>query len=277
MSQVVKKDPLMEIKMELMKNASRYKSALPPHITPEKFFSVVSTALSQNLDLLSLDRQSLFTSALKCAADGLLPDGREAAFVKFGSKVQYMPMVQGIIKKVRNSGELKTIGAHVVYENEKYTYRITQNGEEFEHTPMLVGDKGKPLFTYAIATTKDGGFYIEVMSETEIQAVRNVSKAKDNGPWSGPFIDEMKKKSAIRRLSKRLPMSTDVSQVIERDDEMIDFEPEKKNLPSSGSQEFSFESFGSPIEVESNPVQEKKDEEPKEWELEAAKDPRIVK
>uniref|UniRef100_UPI00195373C4 recombinase RecT n=1 Tax=Klebsiella aerogenes TaxID=548 RepID=UPI00195373C4 len=46
---------------------------------------------------------------------GLLPDGREGAIVEFSGKAQWMPMIGGLRKKVRNSGEIATWEAHVVY------------------------------------------------------------------------------------------------------------------------------------------------------------------
>ena len=69
------------------------------------------------------------------------------------------------------------------------------------------------------------------MTEAQIQDVKNVSKAKDSGPWSGAFADEMRRKTVLRRLSKRLPMSTDLEQVITRDDEFYDL-----NQPAASNQ-----------------------------------------
>lgn len=69
------------------------------------------TAVQSNPALLSADRQTLFQACMKCAQDGLLPDGREAALVIFRTKkkidnrdvwvdaVQYMPMVAGVIAR----------------------------------------------------------------------------------------------------------------------------------------------------------------------------------
>lgn len=227
---IIKKtiSPLEMVRQELNGNMPKIKSALPAHITPEKFASVVMTALQNNPELLNLDRSSLFNSAMKCAQDGLLPDGREAAFVKFGNKVQYMPMVSGILKKVRNSGELSSINAQVVYTNDEFDYWIDEMGEHLKHKPKLDGERGVRSMTYAVARTKDGSIYLEVMTEEQIQDVRSVSRAKDSGPWSGPFADEMRKKTAIRRLSKRLPMNTDIAQTIERDDEMYDLKSQNK-------------------------------------------------
>lgn len=219
--------PIDQVRHELKRMETQIQAALPAHIKPEKFVRVAMTALQNTPDLLMCDRTSLFNSVMRCAADGLLPDGRDAAFVKYGSKVQYLPMIGGICKKARNSGEIKTINAAVVCERDDYQYWTDETGEHFKHIKAR-GDRGLPVITYAYAITKDGGFYFEELTEDEIQAVRNVSRAKDSGPWNGPFADEMRRKTAIRRLAKyRLPSSTDLDDVIRSDDEMYDIEQPK--------------------------------------------------
>jgi len=219
--------PISQVRADLYKLEDQFKLALPSTIDPQRFIRVVLTALQQSPDLLKADRASLFAACMKCATDGLIPDGREAALVVYRMKgvmvVQYLPMVTGILKKVRNSGELSTITAQIVYEHDQFKYWVDSKGEHIEHHPVVFGDRGAPIGAYAIAQTKDGALYIEIMNEKQIQDVRGVSRAKDFGPWSGPFADEMKRKTVIRRLSKRLPMSTDLEQVIHRDDELFDF------------------------------------------------------
>jgi recombination protein RecT len=97
---------------------------LPSHIPVEKFKRVVVVAISQNPDLFKADRRSLFTAAQKCAADGLLPDGRQAALVVYGNQATYMPMVAGIRQRMRNSGEVLSAEAHVVYRNDKFFRKL---------------------------------------------------------------------------------------------------------------------------------------------------------
>lgn len=213
------------VKNDIAKMEPQFQMALPPHIPAKKFVRILHTAVSTNNDLLSADRKSLFAACMKSAQEGLLPDGREAALVTFKDKngnkiVNYMPMVNGILKKVRNSGELSSITAMVVHEKDRFRYWVDADGAHMEHEPVLFGERGNIIGTYALAKTKDGALYIEVMSEEEIRAVRNVSRARDSGPWAGAFADEMRKKSAIKRLSKRLPMSTDLEQTIRSDDEL---------------------------------------------------------
>src|SRR5262245_58378968 len=125
--------PIDEVRGTIQRMAPQFKAALPAQIPVERFVRVVQTAVATNTDLLQCERTSLYAAAMKCAQDGLLPDGREAAIVKYGSTARYMPMVGGIAKKIRNSGELKTLNAEVVYENDTYDHWSDEKGEHFEH------------------------------------------------------------------------------------------------------------------------------------------------
>jgi recombination protein RecT len=212
--------PIDQVRGQLDKMQGQFALALPEHVSPEKFVRVVMTAVQGNADLLKASRQSLFGAAMKCAQDGLLPDGREAALVTYGQQVQYLPMIAGVLTKVRRSGELLSIAAHVVYENDAFTYTLGDN-EHIDHQPCLTGSRGKAVAVYAVAKTKDGGIYREVMSVEEVNAVRNVSRAKNAGPWV-QWWSEMARKTVLRRLSKRLPMSTDLQQVFDRDNDHYD-------------------------------------------------------
>jgi len=70
----------------------------------------------------------------------------------------------------------------------------------------------------------------------QVEQIKKVSRSKDNGPW-GSFPEEMMKKTAIRRLSKRLPMSTDLEMVIKRDDELYDFETPEQDVSAVDTKE----------------------------------------
>lgn len=214
--------------------------ALPPHIPVERFMRVVMTAVSGNPDLMNADRRSLFESAMKAAQDGLLPDGRDGALVIFNAKVkedgrdvyikkvQWMPMVGGILKKIRNSGELLSLSAYVVYENDEFQYTLGDE-ETIVHRPCLDSNRGDAKLVYAIAKTKDGGIYREIMTLKDVEKVRAVSKTGKFGPWAD-WWDEMAKKTVIRRLAKRLPMSSDLDDLIRRDDELYDFSGRRSDV-----------------------------------------------
>ena len=216
--------PIDSVRSTLTKMQPEFAAALPPQIQPEKFVRTTVTAIQMQPELLNADRLSLLGACMKAAQDGLLPDGREAALVIFrskgGAQVQYMPMIGGILKKLRNSGELASISAHVVYEHDQFDY-ILGDEERIEHKPCLFGDRGQPIAVYAVAKTKDGAVYREVMSVEEVEKVRSVSRAGNSGPWVS-WWGEMAKKTVIRRLCKRLQSSADLDQVIAHDNETYD-------------------------------------------------------
>jgi len=221
------KQKMAQVRHQLGQMRRELEKALPAHVSVDKFERVVQTALNQSPDLLDATRRSLFGACVNAAQDGLLPDGREGAIVSFRdnntgtTQAQWMPMVAGILKKVRNSGELSSISTQIVCRNDHFDYALGDE-EYIDHKPELA-ERGDVVAAYAIAKLKDGSTMREIMGRDEIDRVRSVSKSKDNkyGPWVN-WYGEMARKTVLRRLSKRLPMSTDLERVIHRDDPMYD-------------------------------------------------------
>jgi len=222
--------PLTVLKGQLEERQNEFAFALPEHIPVQRFTRVVLTAVQNNPKLLICDRASFFNSALKAAQDGLLPDGREGAIVEFKDKsgkvlAQWLPMYQGLLKKVRNSGEFKWMTAQIVYEGDQFDHWIDQEGEHFTHKPA--GLTTIPVRAYSAVTTQSGGCFVEVMTMPQVRKVQAASRAKSEyGPWA-KWFDEMAKKTVFRRLAKRLPLSSDLDDLIRRDDALYDFEGQR--------------------------------------------------
>jgi recombination protein RecT len=225
--------PIEAVKYQLDQMGREFSAVLPQHIPIDRFRRVVMTALNQNPDLLIADRRSLLNACIRAAQDGLLPDGREGALVIFNTKmkvpadnggtidkwikaVQWMPMVYGIIKKMRQSGELSSIVSHEVYKLDHFDYELGDD-EFIKHKPHMDGDPGPVVAVYAIARLKDGTIQREVLPRWQIEEIRKASKTADSGPWV-TWFGQMSRKSAIRRLSKFLPMSTEIEDMLRRDD-----------------------------------------------------------
>lgn len=208
------------------------KAALPAHVPFEKFERITMMAVQRDPDILRTDQRTLLMELQKCAADGLLPDGRQAVIVRrWNSKLNkeaatYQPMVAGLRVLMRNSGEVASLHAQVVYEGEPF--RIVLGDEErIEHERRLdcVHDD-KIIGAYAVATLKDGEKVREFMTWAEIEKVRNVNKFWNKGPWA-QWKAEMCRKSVVRRLYKSVPQSTDkegerLQRAIERDEDLTD-------------------------------------------------------
>ncbi|NTG73254.1 hypothetical protein G6M02_07910 [Agrobacterium rhizogenes] len=213
--------PSQQFRSELDRMSDQFVAALPSHIKPEKFQRVVMTAVISDPAVLKADRKSLMEAAIRAAQDGLLPDKREGAFVVFGNIVQWMPMVGGIIKRVHQSGDIKMLTARVVYGGDHFRTWIDDTGEHIEYEPAEDQDTSIIRRVFAMATTTDGAVYVEPLSAKDVEKIRNVSRSKNKGPWAD-WWEEMAKKSAIRRLAKRLPLSVDIHDLIQRDNAMFD-------------------------------------------------------
>jgi len=222
----------LQLRQGLEQMRPQFRVSLPSHIPPERFERVVMTAIAKDPNLLVADRRSLYNECLKAANDGLLPDGREGALVTFNDRsgkktVQWMPMVFGLIKKIRQSGEISSIGARIVYQKEidagRFRYVIEDGEPKISHEPMLWGDRGEKVLVYAYAKFKDTGYVeYEPLHKLDVMKRKNVSRAKNSGPWA-EWEEEMWKKTAIRVLAKRLPLSAEIMKTIEREDEPTEF------------------------------------------------------
>jgi len=219
-----KKTEIAVFRDQLSKMGEQFQAGLPAHIPLERFERVVMTAVQNNMDLIiKCSRASLFNACVKAAQDGLLPDGREGAIVPYGSEAQWLPMIFGIRKKVRNSGEIIDWDVHLVYENDQFEHELGDGA--FIRHKRAMGPRGELVGGYSICHLKDGGVSREIMSIAEIEAVRKQSsRAKsDKSPWNIPaFFGEMCRKTIARRHSKNLPMSSDLDDLIRRDDDLYD-------------------------------------------------------
>lgn len=216
------------VRGQLTQMGPQFQMALPKHMPLERFERVVLTACQNNPDLMfKVTRQSFFNACMRAAQDGLLPDGREGAIVPMADKASWIPMVYGLRKKVRNSGELVDWDVHLVYENDEFNYALGDNPFIF-HKPAM-NQRGKLVGGYSIAHLKDGGTSREVMGIEAIEEIRKqASRAKSpDSPWNvAAYYPEMCRKTIARRHSKMLPMSSDLDDLLRRDDDIYDLKPE---------------------------------------------------
>lgn len=210
-----------------------FKKALPGHISVDKFVRTVQTAITMQPAIAEAANsrdglQSLMTACTKAATDGLILDGREAALVTFKGVIQYMPMVAGLMKKARNSGDVASIVAEIVYENDHFKYNPALDRVP-DHQPDWFGVRGKPMGVYAVCYLKDQEAkpVVEVMPKSHVMNIASQSRnAAQYNPDSGKNYGEWWRKTVIRRISKYLPSSSDKDefmQAVSRVDEDFDY------------------------------------------------------
>jgi recombination protein RecT len=125
-------------------------------------------------------------------------------------------MIAGIRQKVRNSGDVITWEVHLVHEKDLFDFQLGDT-PLISHRPVR-GDRGKIIACYSIAVMKTGDRSREVMWIDEIEEIRKASRAGNSGPWVTHY-GEMVKKTVAKRHAKILPMSSDLDDLLRRDDE----------------------------------------------------------
>ena len=122
---------------------------------------------------------------------------------------QFQLGYKGLIDLAYRSGQITVIQAHTVYANDEFHYEFGLD-PQLKHVPAE-GDRGEPIFFYAVFKTKDGGFGFEVMSADEVRAhAKKYSQAfsSDYSPWKTNF-EEMAKKTVLKKALKYAPLKTD--------------------------------------------------------------------
>lgn len=196
--------------------ASSVGTALPKHMTTERFIRALTTCMRRTPKLAECDFNTLGAAVTTAAQLGLTPDLNGSCYLlpfqnKGKMECQLIVGYQGLIDLCFRSGLIKSIRADVVCEGDEFDYEDGIN-PKLRHKRDLHSKRGEPYAVYAVAETKDGGLEYVVLDKYEIAEVKNASRGGNSSysPWNGPFQTEMWKKTAIRRLCKLLPKSTDL-------------------------------------------------------------------
>ncbi len=193
--------------------------ALPRHVSPDRFLRAGLTALTKTPKLANCTPESFLAAMLTLSQMGLEPDGRRAHLIPFGDQVQLIVDYKGLAELVMRSGIVSYLHADVVCENDVFEH---DKGEIKKHLiDFKGGNRGAVYATYALCRFKDGTEKAEVLTRQEVEDVRKRSRAGKSGPWVTDW-NEMAKKTAFRRLSKWLPLSSEVREALESDDDRLE-------------------------------------------------------
>lgn len=204
--------------------------AIPKHMSVDRLLRVAMTALRVNPKLMECTQQSLLACVMGCAQLGLEPEPflGQAYLIPFKKnkkgqdgkwqstmECQLIPGYRGYIALARRSGELQSLSAQVVYENDEFDLRFGLE-EKLDHRPAE-GDRGEVKGAYVVFRYKDGIHSFDYMSKEDIDKIRERSKSKDDGPWVTDY-PEMAKKTVIRRHVKVAPLSVELAKAVISED-----------------------------------------------------------
>mgnify|MGYP001490774074 CR=1 FL=1 len=221
----------------LQKMKPELERALPKHLDADRLIRIALTEMRRNPELLSCEIKSLLGAIMQAAQLGLEPGLLGHCYlIPFNNKkrgvkeVQFVIGYKGLIDLVRRSGEVQTIKAEAVYENDEFEFEYGLD-EKLRHKPLLFGDRGKLIGFYAYAKFKDGGHTFLVASVDEINRIRDkYSRGKESGPWKEEY-EAMAKKTVIRQLIKYLPISIEIQRNVSLDETVRrDFNEEPEHV-----------------------------------------------
>lgn len=217
--------------------------AAPRGVEARQIVRDVLTAISQNPDLLKCDPQSVLGGAMTMAQLGLrvgvlghgwlIPfNSREKSENGSWQTVQKAQLVigyQGLVALAHRSGQIKSISAREVRDNDHFHVEYGVN-ENLVHRPAE-GDRGEVTGYYAVVRFLPDGHSFYYMTKVEAEVYRDryaMAKTRDGkvvGPWATEF-DAMAKKTCVRQLSKFMPKGTDLATALDVDDSVrIDLSP----------------------------------------------------
>ena len=195
----------------------------------DRLKTVFMIAVQQNPDILKCTPESLRRELSKCAADGLVPDSKEAVLLPYFDNKEkvflanYQPMVHGVIKRLRELGGVFQIVCNLVYANDIYEENEADPDSLVHRSPGLNEPRGEVVGGYVIFRDEQKRImHFEKMSREAFDNVRKASKSPNSPAWV-KWFEEMCRKVVLRRGSKYLSTNNDkIRALIERQDAMFD-------------------------------------------------------
>lgn len=211
-------------------------SSLPKHLTGERMFQIVVTAIDQNPAIKDCELSSVVGCIMQASILGFKPVNNlgQVYFIPYndrnsGKKFLQMQIgYKGFIDLARRSGQIKMLYAEVVREGDHFDYEFGLN-PKLEHKPS--GDVSRKVtHVYAVSHYIDGGYNFIVMTRSEIERLRlrnPMQKSDPNGAWRTDW-DAMAKAKVIKQLAKYMPLSDDMQTAVLSDESIVDV---KKDNP----------------------------------------------
>ena len=164
----------------------------------------------QNPYLQKCEPQSILNAVVNVARTSITlnPVMRLAYLIPRKNKCVLEFSYMGLVAMLRDNGCIKSISAHIVYEDEEFDYDVAYN--TIKHKPNFAKtekehNSREMVGCYSRATLPSGEIVFEFMPMWEIDKIRSMSEGSGSkySAWN-TWRDEMIKKSVIKRHFKML-------------------------------------------------------------------------
>lgn len=179
--------------------------ALPKDFNRERFVQNCIAVMNQNPEFAKSNQAQVVQGLLKGAYLGLDFLNKECYLIKYANDVQFQTDYKGEVKftKKYSIRPILDIYAKVVRVGDEFVEEIVDGHPKitFRPQPFNTADIAG---AFAVCLFRDGGMIYETMSMNDITSVRNnYSKASQSKAWKNS-LDEMCKKTVLRRLCKHI-------------------------------------------------------------------------
>ena len=186
-------------------------------VTWQKVVSSAIEASVGNKEILRCSGASVLLSVKRACEFGLSLSKvlGQAYLVPFKQQCELIIGYKGLMDLVRRAADVKVLDADAVYEGDGF--EVTKgNKPELRHTFDLTKPREADKLThaYSIAFYENGHPHFIVMTRSQIDAIRQRSKAGSRGPWVTDYA-AMAIKTAIRRHANYLPLSAEKARLLE--------------------------------------------------------------
>lgn len=200
--------------------------ALTRSLDVDRFIVSVTTAVKTNPGLLECTPLSIVACAQQAAIYQLEMGSvlGQCYMVPYYNKhtrskeAQFQIGYRGLQALAFRSGKVSSFPAHVVRERDTFDYELGTH-PYIRHKPTGAPDPGPVTHVYAVIHVRDGQSDFEVMTREQIEAHRQ-RYSKDTRPdsaWNTAW-EEQAKKTVIRRLAKRTPVSIEFQEAALKDE-----------------------------------------------------------
>jgi recombination protein RecT len=216
----------LTVRQKVESQASQLARALPRDLDPDRFVRLVLTELRTVAHLDECSWPSLAGAIMRSAELGLQPGSTlgQCWYLPFKNKdgqyeASFVLGYKGIIKLALQSDEVESVVAREVLDADEFDYEYGLR-ERLVHRPGG-GDRGKPHHWYAIGRFVGGGTVFVVLDRAGVEKHREQSKSPNSPAWRNHY-SAMAMKSAVKDLSKFLPLTAEAAETIRQDDSVVD-------------------------------------------------------
>jgi recombination protein RecT len=161
-------------------------------------------------------------------------------FIPYGGEATFQIGVWGYVALMRRSENVAEVWADVIYAGDTYAIRRGAHRDlVHEIDPTMTREKrGRVLGAYACVKYRDGFLDWEFVNNEDLELARATSKAP-NSPAHKDWPDEMRKRTAIKRLAKyadKTPIANRAADLDEGDELRADLEEALKTITVQGTE-----------------------------------------